>query len=137
MSEEDKKTKDELDKEALEEYIMKLFNDSYINPRIRKQIKQYKDEYNFTYSGIHKALVYFYDVKGNSIEKAKGGIGIVPFIYQDAYNYYFSLWQAQQKNEDKVIEMYIPTIKEVVIPVPQRKLRKRKLFTFLDEEENN
>lgn len=137
MSEEDKKTKDELDKEALEEYIMKLFNDSYINPRIRKQIKQYKDEYNFTYSGIHKALVYFYDVKGNSIEKAKGGIGIVPFIYQDAYNYYFSLWQAQQKNENKVIEMYIPTIKEVVVPVPQRKLRKRKLFTFLDEEENN
>lgn len=115
---------------------MKLFNMSYVDARIRKQINQYVDDYNFTYSGIKKALIYFFEIKGNSIEKANGGIGIVPYVYQQAYQYYLALWQAQQKNEDKVIHDYVPTIKEVVIPRPQRKVKKRQLFTFLDKENN-
>lgn len=135
MSEDQKKEKEVSDRVALDEYIMKLFNTSYVDARIQKQIKQYVDEYNFTYSGIRKALVYFFEVKGNSIEKANGGIGIVPYVYQHAYNYYLALWQAQQKNEDKVIEHYVPNIKEIVIPRPQRKIKKRPLFTFLDEDD--
>ena len=135
MSEDQKKAKEVSDREALDEYIMKLFNTSYVDARIQKQIKQYVDEYNFTYSGIRKALVYFFEIKGNSIEKANGGIGIVPYVYQHAYNYYLALWQAQQKNEDKVIEHYVPNIKEIVIPRPQRKIKKRPLFTFLDEDD--
>lgn len=135
MSEDQKKAKEISDREALDEYIMKLFNTSYVDARIQKQIKQYVDEYNFTYSGIRKALVYFFEIKGNSIEKANGGIGIVPYVYQHAYNYYLALWQAQQKNEDKVIEHYVPNIKEIVIPRPQRKIKKRPLFTFLDEDD--
>lgn len=129
-----KKAREELDKEELNNYIMKLFNTSYVDARIQKQIKQYVDEYNFTYSGIHKALIYFFEVKGNTIEKANGGIGIVPYVYKNAYDYYFSLWQAQQKNEDKVVQEYIPNVKEIVIPRPQRKVKKRQLFTFLDKE---
>lgn len=134
MTEEEKQSQIEKDKEALENYIMKLFNITYIDPRIRKQIKQYIEEYHYTYSGIHKSLTYFYEIKGNSIDKANGGIGIVPYVYQNAYRYYFSLWEAQQKNEHKIVEEYIPTVKEIVIPVPQRQIKKRKLFTFLDEE---
>ena len=29
---------------------------------------------------------------------------------------------------------YIPQVKEIIIPRPQRKVKKRELFTFLDEE---
>ena len=134
MSDDQKKAKEELDKEALNNYIMKLFNTSYVDARIQKQIKQYVDEYNFTYSGIQKALTYFFEIKGNSLEKANGGIGIVPYVYKNAYNYYYALWQAQQKNEDKVVTDYVPNIKEIVIPRPQRKVKKRQLFTFLDKE---
>lgn len=134
MSEDEKLKKEEQDKIALENYIMKMFNTTYIDPRIRKQIKQYIEDYHYTYSGIHKSLTYFYEIKGNSIEKANGGIGIVPYIYQKAYQYYFALWEAQQKNKDTVVEEYIPTVKEIIIPPPQRKIKKRKLFTFLDEE---
>lgn len=134
LTEDQKKSKEEQDKEDLEQYIMQLFKVDYIDARIRKQIKQYREEYNYTYSGIRKALIYFYEVKGNSIEKANGGIGIVPYVYQHAYNYYLALWQAQQKNQDKVLTNYVPQVKEVVIPRPQRKIKKRELFTFLDEE---
>lgn len=137
LTEEQKKSKEEQDKENLEQYILQLFKIDYVDAKIRKQIKQYREEYNYTYSGIQKALVYFYEIKGNSIEKANGGIGIVPYVYQNAYNYYLALWQAQQKNQDKVLTNYIPQVKEVVIPRPQRKVKKRELFTFLDEEKGD
>lgn len=134
MDEEQKQNKTENDKELLYAYITKLFNISYVEARIQKQIKQYIEEYNFTYSGIHKALVYFYEIKGNSIEKANGGIGIVPYVYKNAYNYYYALWEAQQKNENKNVQDYIPNIKEVVISRPKRNVKKRNLFSFLDED---
>lgn len=134
LTEEQKLNKEEQDKIDLENYILKLFKIDYVDAKIRKQIKQYREEYNYTYSGIRKALVYFYEIKGNSIEKANGGIGIVPYVYQSAYNYYLALWQAQQKNQDKVLNDYVPRVKEIVIPRPQRKVKKRELFTFLDEE---
>lgn len=124
----------EKDKEALDQYIMKLFNITYIDPRIRKQIKQYIEEYHYTYSGILKALVYHYEIKGGDIDKANGALGIVPYVYQKAYNYYYSLWEAQQKNKEKIIEHYIPKVKEIIIPVPERKIKKKKNFSFLDEE---
>ena len=130
---EEKREKTEAEK--LDLYIMKLFKWDYVKPRVKKQISQYIDEYNFTYSGIRKALMYFYEIKGKSLDKAQGGIGIVPYIYQDAYNYYYALWEAQQKNKDIVVEQYVPQVKEILIPIPERKTRTRKLFTFLDEEE--
>lgn len=114
---------------------MKIFKTTYIDPRIRKQIKQYIDEYHYTYSGIHKALIYHFEIKGGLIEKANGGIGIVPYVYQQAYRYYYALWEAQQRNVDKQVEEYVPKVKEIVIPNPQRQVKKRKLFSFLDEEE--
>lgn len=91
-------------------------------------------EYNFSYTGILKALIYFFEIKGNDIDKANDGIGIVPYIYKDAYNYYYSLWIAKQKNIDKDISNFIPKVKQITIKRPVRKERKRKLFTFLDEE---
>ena len=128
--------KEEEDKEKLEAYIKNLFKIDYIDPRIRKQINQYINEYHYSYSGILKSLTYFYEIKGNSLDKANGGIGIVPYVYKNAYNYYFAIWEAQQKNEGKVIEEYKPKVKEVVIPIPKRKVRKRRLFAFLDEEDD-
>ena len=137
LTEDQKKSKEEQDKEDLEQYIMQLFKVDYIDARIRKQIKQYREEYNYTYSGIRKALIYFYEVKGNSIEKANGGIGIVPYVYKDAYNYFYDLWLAKQKNKDVKAELYVPQVKEIVIKRPERKIKKRLLFTFLDEEQES
>jgi hypothetical protein len=110
---------------------------SYIDPRVKAQIKKYIEEYNFTYSGMQKALYYFYEIKGGDKSKANGGIGIIPYIYQDAYNYHYNLWLAQQKNKDVEVQLYVPKVKEIVIQRPERKIKKRDLFVFLDEEEND
>ena len=127
---------EDIDKEELEQYIMKLLNEDYISPRVRKQINSFINEFKFTYSGIRKALIYFYEVKKNDINKANGGIGIVPYCYKEAFNYYYSLWLAQQKNENKVITEYIPEVREVRIPPPQLKRHRRKIFSFFEEDEN-
>ena len=127
--------REKTDKEQLEDYIKDLFGTTYIDPRVRAQIKKYVEEFNYTYSGIRKALIYHYEIKGGDKSKANGGIGIVPYVYEAAYNYHYQLWLAQQKNKDVEIELYTPKVKEIVIPRPERKVKKRPLFTFLDEEE--
>ena len=135
LSADEKKLQEENDKKELDDYIIQLLKIDFVDARIRKQINKYVEEYQYTYSGIKKALVYFYEIKGNSIEKANGGIGIVPFVYKNAFDYYYALWQAQQQNQGKDIRNYQPRIKEVHIRRPQRKVKKRELFTFLDEEQ--
>lgn len=109
--------------------------DDFITPRVRKQINTYIEQYQYTYSGIRKALVYFYEIKGNSTEKANGGIGIVPYVYKDAFNYYYSIWEANQKNQNKDVQEFVSKEKVIKIEPPKRNLRKRRLFAFLDEEE--
>ena len=99
----------------------------------KAEIKEFTTEHNYTYSGILKSLVYFYEVKGNSKDKANGGIGIVPFIYQDAYNYYYDLFVAQSRNQGKDVSEITSKVREISIRPPQRPIAKR-FFNFLDEE---
>jgi len=82
-------------------------------------------------------LVYFYDIQKHGTEEANNGIGIVPYIYDNAKQYYYNLWLAQQRNEDKDIELYKP--KEVIVSItsPRRQIKKRKIFMFLDKEEES
>lgn len=128
------KTQEQKDLEDLENYIMQILKLDYINPRVRKQINDFKAQYNYTYTGMRKALTYFYEVKKNPIEKANGGIGIIPYVYNNAYNYYYSIWMANQTNQAKPVEQYQPQERVIKIPPPKRVEKKKKLFSFLDEE---
>jgi hypothetical protein len=134
VAQETTKKQEDLDKEELEKYIMQLLKEEYISPRVRKQISQFITEYGYTYSGMRKALVYFYEVKHNDPAKANGGIGIIPYCYNQARDYYYSLWLAQQQNVDKVIDEYKPEIVEIRIQPPQLRPPKKRWFTFFEEE---
>jgi len=126
------KTDPELQK--LKDYINQLFGDKANWALINKQIKKFKETNGYSYSGMLKSLVYFFDVKHNSIDKTNGGIGIIEYCYQDAYNYYYNLFMAQQANKDKSL---LTQIKEIIIKPPQKRGTKRKLFDlgeFEDEE---
>lgn len=126
----------EKDKKALDEYIKNLFGYDSIPTRVRKQIKDYTTIDKYTYSGILKTLKYFYEVKGNTTEKANGGIGIVEYIYRDAEKYWRSIWEAQELNKKKTREeVAIPT-KEIRIKPPIREPMRRfkERFTFIKED---
>lgn len=133
---ENNKSQEDKDKEALETYIKSLFHIDVLDAKIRRQIKQYLTEYNYTYSGILATLKYAFEVKHNSIEKANGGIGIVGYLYQEAYRYNYNLWLSQQKNENKIIEEYKPREVKIIIPPPERKPMIKQKFNFFDEGED-
>lgn len=129
------------DPQALEEmesskklfdYIKKLFNSDTVSVAIVRQIDAYKKDYKFTSSGILQALTYYYEVKHGSIERSGGRIGIVPYVYDEAAKYYFSIKEAQNRVPAEIIDI---NIDEIHIPVPQSKIKKRQLFIFLDKGE--
>lgn len=110
-----------------------MFNVDYVSPRIQRQIKEYTNgAYKYTYSGILRTLKYFYEIKHNTIDPTMDTIGIVPWIYQEAYRYYYAIWAAKQINEGRTQVQQARV--EVTIPSPERKPAKKKKFKFLDEE---
>ena len=127
------KAQEEKDLAQLEEYIMKMFKETYVNARVRKQIKSFKEQYNFSYTGMLKSLIYFYEIKGNSIEKANGGIGIIPYVYKDAFDYYYSLHLAQERNKDKDVSQYVTEGKSIKIKSPKLQPKQKRLFNMEEE----
>lgn len=121
--------KDE-DLQKLLEYINTLFKGQQNQAKVNQSIKKFHNEFGYSYSGIQKALYYFYEIKHNSIDKANGGISIVPFVYKDAYNYYYDLFMAQQRNENK--KPLIERVREIIIKPP--KVEKPVKLFDLDKE---
>lgn len=119
--------------EQLNEYIMKLYDQAYVPPLVQKQIKNYINEYNFSYSGILKSLIYYTEIQHKTLNLS-AGIGIVPYIYKNAYEYYYSIWSANQINNTKEFEQYIPKDINITIERPKREAHRKNRFKFLDEE---
>jgi hypothetical protein len=96
-----------------------------------------KENVNYTYSGILKSLIYWYEVRHGDVEKSYYGLGIVPYIYEQAYQYYYAIWVAQQNNKDKKVEDYVSQEKIIKIVTPKRvPFIKERHFNLLDEGEN-
>jgi hypothetical protein len=128
------KSQDELDYDALADYIENLFGVGFLNAKIVKQIKDYRTAYNYTYSGMLGTLVYWYEVKKAPIDKVKanGGIGIIPYIYDDAKEYYNKINQANQLNAN--FTNYMAKVINITIEPPQKQEVPVKLFKL--EEDN-
>ena len=123
---------EEKDYNNLELYIKKLFNIDKINAKTRKQIKEFREEYNYTYTGMLKTLYWWYDIKGHTTELARDGIGIVPYVYEDAEKYYYTLYVAKMVNDS--IGEYKPKIQEVEIPSPRTRTNPIRLFKIDDKD---
>ena len=91
------------------------------------------NEYGYTFDlKTGKQLSITDVVKGNSKEGSNGGIGIIPYIYEDAKKYYYNLYLAQQRNKD--VEGYRITVKEIVIASPRMYVAPPKMFDLGDED---
>jgi hypothetical protein len=120
------------DMTKLKDYINKKYGERARWVLINKQIKDYTKEKGYSLSGILKSLIYFYEVKGNSVDGSNGGIGIVDYCYQDAYQYYLNLFLAQQANQNVTL---LTQTKEVNIKPPKMRGTKQKLFDLGESEE--
>ena len=128
-------TQEERDIEAFYNYTKNLFGEDYNYILTKKLAEKYVKENNFTYSGMLKTLKWYYEKEGNSIEKSNGSIGILPYIYQQALNYYYALYQAQLINKEKDLSNFMLP-KERVIIIESPRTYTRPPHMWLEEEEN-
>ena len=97
--------------QELYDYICRLFNIKELTPYLNNQLQKIFKENNFTYNGVLYSLKYWYETKENPID-VKYGIGIVPFIYEEAKQFYIKksiLWEKNAnieiKNEQKTVKV--------------------------------
>ena len=124
------KAKDEQDYANLVDYIEKLFGVGYVSAKVAKQIRDYRLQYGYSYSGMLGTLIYWYEVKQAPLDKANGGIGIVPYIYEQAKEYYTKIDNANSANVD--IKNYRAKVTEIVIAPPMPEERQPRLFDLGD-----
>lgn len=127
------KLKEKTPEEKLSEFLKTQCRWEFVPPSIMKQINKMVEQNNFTYSGIHGTLKYWYIIKGNNIDR-DNPVGIVPYIYEQAKLFYKHKAEIQEKNK-RQLQMKQPTINYITIKKPTLETKKDTAFSFLDEEE--
>ncbi len=87
------------DREALWYYICKLFNCETVSPWNVTQMERFKKK-GINYKAQLLTLKYFFEIKHSSIEKSKGSIGIIPYVYDESRAY----WLKEKDKREKVEE---------------------------------
>lgn len=84
------------DRQELYDLVAELFFLKYPTGMMMKQIKDFKDNLEYTYKGMTLSLVYWTETLGNSMSNAKG-VGIIPYIYEDAKKFYIEKMNVKSK----------------------------------------
>lgn len=92
-----------LDRKELYETIIRIFKLKAPGPANYNLIKKYVSM-GYTYKGMTRALIYCYEIKNNPTFKANERIGIIPYVYEEAKEYY-------QKKEEQMKEIEKNAIK--------------------------
>lgn len=119
------------DRKDLLDYIIELQGHKKLNPKLLSQIKDWQEKFGFKYKGIELTLRYFHEIKGNAYDD---GIGIVPYVYEDAEKFYSTLYEITQliNNTD-----YNPQLETVYVNDPPKKNKKIKKLVNIEEITND
>ena len=117
----DKLSPDERDRRDLLDYALRILNK---NPErkddiilITTQIKRIKEEHGYSYRGMLSTLQYFYEIRSESPYNSVG-IGIVPFVYEEAKEWYTKRSEATKefiKLKENKIELVTDRVLEIEI----------------------
>ena len=88
---------EDLDRLELYNYITQIFHFKAPGPVNLRLIKDFHDNKKYSYKSMYYALKYFVEVQHNSVDKMNGRIGIIPYIYDEAKEYYENLVKTQNK----------------------------------------
>lgn len=127
-------SQEEKDIQNFFDYTKKLFGEDYNYILTKKLAERYVKENNYTYSGMLKTLKWYYEKEGHSIEKSNGSIGIIPYIYKQALNYYYALYQAQLVNKEKDLSNFTAS-KERIVKIESPRVYVRPPHMWFEEEE--
>lgn len=121
----DKKMKEKEQYDSLIKIICDKFNIDVPTGLILKQIKDYKEKFNYVYSGMTYCIWYSTDILKLKLD-LKYGIAFVKFQYENAKDYY----ESQQKINKSMKDF---KVKEVIKKVKICKNKSSKFIINLDE----
>lgn len=87
------------DKDRFYQMVKSIYGSNYNYILINTQAEEYIQKYGYTWSGMTGCLHWFYNINHGDIEEGHGGIGIIPFIYDEVKKYYQNIYKAQEKNK--------------------------------------
>lgn len=126
-------TRSKSDEEKLSMEICKIFNTQYVPPNIQRQIKDYVENYNFSYNGIHGTVNYYCFFKKGEISLKNPSIHFVPYVYKEAEQFWNEVYKVKRDMQNKNPSDFKKIPREVFIKEPKRETKK-KAFSFLDED---
>jgi hypothetical protein len=107
-------------RKELEQLIAELYGVEAINSMIEAQITKFQKLHGYTEKDIARAVAYYVEVLGNVPDRRKG-IGIVPFVMEEAQRYYNA--QAVERARLKDEAQKIRTVETRVIKVKPKKYK--------------
>ena len=109
--------KDIDDLKDLRDYIkLKLEPEDNLWPLITKQIKQYKEEYGFKYSGMKATLKYLFEYSEDPFNWDRDlGIAFLQYHYRKANQFFSKMYALKKVNPDEIREILEKKEKHVVI----------------------
>lgn len=123
------------ERDALWFYIIRLFNrtENIEEPVSTRNILLMNNFFKkgMPYKGQLLTLKYFFEVKKSPVEKAKGSIGIIPYLYEESRAYYSKLVTEREKiNADIKKQLEIDRVEIPFKPsdYTQAGCRKKKLI---------
>lgn len=129
------RTQHQIDYQNLKDYIWNLYNKQCNWQVVAQQLKKFELE-GYTLSGIKKTLYYWYEIKKNPVSKANKHIGIVPYAYPLAEEYFKRLYEIEQKNKDKSNFQEDKKEKECIqVKIKEPEIEKKKIKFFNIGEE--
>jgi hypothetical protein len=96
-------------RQELIKYICELFGIVAPTGMMLKQIKDFQEDYKYKLKGMELALRYFHETLGNRVQSGSG-IGIIPFVYEDAKNHYIKqqkIAESIQNIENEEVTVFI------------------------------
>lgn len=116
---------EEVEKAELNNYICEIFHLKTPGPANNNLINKFHNENGYSYKSMYYALKYYYEIKKGSVEKAQGRIGILPYIYDDAKNYYDNLTRTQNVILHNVEKQLTQKENIIIVKLPPRKKKKQ------------
>lgn len=110
------------------ETVMKYFEIQVIDGLMYKQIKEYKEQYNYNYTGMTYTLWYCKEILNKKFDR-KYGIAIVKYEYNNAKDYFIK----QQQIQNSVMEIKEPVTRTVKVNL-DKVFKKNKKDRLIDLE---
>ena len=111
-----------LDRKKLINYICELFNYKKPSVKVYQQMSSYYER-GISYSDMLLSLKYFYEIKKGDINKSQGGIGIIPYVLEEAKSFV----TLEKIEQDKLIKKF-----------EENSLEKKEIkYIYITEQRNN